>query len=228
MHRGTRKSVGAHRWSPPCGRKGNRSPAWRAPTIFIIALALLSGCTQTKGWLDKITPGGGQSSSGTVILGAPSADDYLETLYQLTTGDPATQAEIFADTESRSTLTPDPSTNLRFALVLATPGHSESDPELAQSMLRELLAKTALMTPAEIALAEIHLASVEDSIVQASELRRLRQSTSRQAQTEELAINQRIATVESENRTLRRDLAEAEEKLEAITNIERSIREQEQ
>ena len=204
------------------------SPAWRAPMVFIIALTLLSGCAQTKNWLDKITPGGGQSSSGTVILGAPSADDYLETLRQLTTGDPATQAEIFADSESRSTLTPDPSTNLRFALVLATPGHSESDPEHAQSMLRELLAQTALMTPAEIALAEIHLTSVEERIVRTSELRRLRLSTSRQAQTEQLAINQRIATVEAENRTLRRDLAEAEQKLEAITNIERSIREQAQ
>ena len=90
-------------------------------------------------------------------------------------------------------------------------------------MLRELLAQTLLMSPAEIALAEIHLTSVEARIVQASELRRLRQ-----AQTEDLAIDQRIATVEAENRTLRRDLAEAEDKLEAITTIERSIREQEQ
>ena len=214
MHRGTDKFVGAAL---------ALRPSLTAPTIFLITLALLSGCAQTKSWLDKITPGGGQSSSDSVILGAPSADDYLDTLYQLATGDPPTQAEIFADAESRATLTPDPSTNLRFALVLAIPGHPESDPELAQSMLRELLAQTLLMSPAEIALAEIHLTSVEARIVQASELRRLRQ-----AQTEDLAIDQRIATVEAENRTLRRDLAEAEDKLEAITTIERSIREQEQ
>ena len=199
-----------------------------APTIVLFTIALLTGCTQTKNWLDKVTPGGGHSTSGTVILGAPTADEYLETMYQLATGDPATQAEIYADAESRSTLTPDPSTNLAFALVLATPGHSESDPERAQSMFRELLTQTALMTPAEIALAEIHLKAVEERIVLGSETRRLRQSTSRQAQTEEQAINQRIATVEAENRSLRRDLAEAEGKLEAITNIERSIREQEQ
>ncbi len=199
-----------------------------ALTTLLISLALLTGCTQTKSWLDKVTRGGSNSSSSTVILGAPSADDYLETLHQLATGDPATQAEIYADAESRSTLTPDPSSNLGFALVLATPGHSESDPEHAQSLLRELLTQTALMTPAEIALAEIHLKTVEERIVLGSETRRLRLSSSRQAQTEEQAINQRIATVEAENRTLRRDLAEAEEKLEAITNIERSIREQEQ
>ncbi len=196
--------------------------------VTLAALALLSACAQTKGWLDKVTPGGGQSSSGTVILGAPSADDYLETLNSLATGDPATQAEIYADTESRSTLTPDPSTNLRFALVLATPGHSGSDPERAQSMLRELLTQTALMTNYEIALAEIHLKAVEERIVLSSEARRLREASSRQAQTEAQTLNQRIATVEAENRTLRQDLAEAQEKLDAITNIERSIRDQEQ
>lgn len=196
--------------------------------LMLTAIALLSGCAQTKDWLDKVIPGGGQSSSGTVILGAPSADDYLETLNLLTTGDPATQAEIFADAESHSTLTPDPSTNLRFALVLATPGHSESDPERAQSMLRELLTQTALMTGYEIALAEIHLNAVEERIVLSSEARRLRQASSRQAQTEEQALKQRIAAVEAENRSLRQGLDEAQEKLDAITNIERSIRDQEQ
>lgn len=197
-------------------------------TAVLIAVALLSGCAQTKSWLDKVTPGAAQSSSGTVILGAPSADEYLQTLDLLATGDPATQAEIYADAESRSTLTPDPSTNLRFALVLATPGHSESDPEQAQSMLRELLTQTALMTSYEIALAEIHLNAVEDRIVLGSEARRLRQASSRQAQTEEQALRQRLAAVEAENRTLRRGLDEAQEKLAAITNIERSIRDQEQ
>ena len=196
--------------------------------VMLTAFALLSGCAQTKDWLDRVTPGGDPSSSGTFILGAPTADDYLQTLNLLATGDPATQAEIYADTESRSTLTPDPSTNLRFALVLATPGHSWSDPERAQSMLRELLTQTALMTNYEIALAEIHLKAVEERIVLSSEARRLRQASSRRAQTEEQALNRRIAMVEAENRTLQQDLAEAQEKLDAITNIERSIRDQEQ
>jgi len=195
-------------------------------TLFVVSL--LVGCAQTKGWLDKVTPGGGSSSEGTIILGAPTADEYLITLQQLATGDPATQIEIFADAESRATLTPDPSTTLRFALVLGTPGHTEYDPEKAQSILRELLTQTALMTSAEIALGEIYLGLVEQSIVVGSEARRLRQSTSRQAQTEEQATTLRIANVEAENRRLRRALEEAEAKLDAISNIERDIRQQEQ
>jgi hypothetical protein len=39
-------------------------------------------------------------------------------------------------------------------------------------------------------------------------------------------VEQRLARVEAENRELRQSLAEAEQKLEAITSIERSIREQ--
>lgn len=200
--------------------------AIRVAVAALVATMLVS-CAQTKGWLDKVTPGG-KSSNESVVLSAPDADEYLRELALLATGDPATQIEIFADAESRATLTPDPSTILRFALVLATPGHSESDPERAQSMLRELLTQTALMTPAEIALAQIHLQTVEARIVLNSEARRLRQTSSRQSQTEEHAINQRIANVEAENRRLRRELDEAENKLEAITSIERSIREQDQ
>lgn len=193
--------------------------------VLLVAAALLSGCAQTKGWLDKVRPGS-DGSGDPAIAGTPGADDYLADLERLATGDPATQIEIVADAESRATLTPNPSTTLRYALVLATPGHSESDAQHAQSLLRELMAQAPLMTPVEVSLAQIYLQSVENRIVLESEARRLRQSTSRQAETEEQALNQRLATVEAENRRLRTELEDAQEKLEAITSIERSIREQ--
>ena len=194
----------------------------------LVAAVLLAGCAQTKSWIDRVSPGDDERGDDNVIVGAPNADDYLLELERLVTGDPATQIEIFADAESRSTLTPDPSTNLRFALILATPGHGETDPQRAQTMLRELLAQTPLMTPSEVALAQIYLEAVEEHIVLAAEARRLRQSSSRAARTEEQAINQRLANVEADNRRLRSELAEAENKLEAITSIEQSLRDQEQ
>ena len=191
--------------------------------IIAITIAMTSGCADMKGWLTgKRTADANEN----VILGAPEAGQYIQEMYQLTSGDPATQAEIYADAESAAQLTPGPSTRLRYALVLATPGHSASNPQEAQGMFRELLAATELMTPSETALATIHLKSVEQQIVLGAETRRLRSENTRAATTEEEAIAQRIATVESENRQLRRDLEEAEQKLEAITSIERSIREQ--
>lgn len=204
----------------------NRGLTERARRIALIAamMATMAGCAQVNDWLKGNRTARADSP---VILGAPGAEVYLKELHDLAAGDPATQAEIFADAESGAMLTPGPNTQLRFALVLATPGHPESNPEQAERLLREVLAQTELLTPAEISLATIHLNNVERFIIVNAEARRLRNSSSRAAQTEELAINQRLSNVEAENRRLRRDLEEAESKLEAITSIERSIREQE-
>ena len=190
--------------------------------------AVLSGCTQTRGWLDSVRGKDTAAADEQVLLGAPAADDYLAELSDLSSNDPALQAEIFADSQAGAQLTPNPSTKLRYALVLATPGHPESDPQQAQSILRELMAQPALMTPAEVALASIYLKSTEELILLSSETRRLRASTDRTQRTEAAAVNQRLATVEAENRRLRRELEEAEDKLDAITSIERSIRAQDQ
>ena len=205
------------------GNIGQFSARHRLVVITILA-ALFAGCAQTSDWLQGRSA---RKSTGGVILGAPAAGVYLEELRLLAAGDPATRAEIFADAAAAAKLTPGPNTQLRLALVLATPGHAESNPERAQSMLREVLTQTLLLTPAEIALATIHLNSVERMIVANAEARRLRTSSSRAARTEEQAVGQRLAVVEAENRQLRRELEEAEDKLEAITTIERSIREQE-
>jgi len=198
-----------------------------ATVVILLLTTVLSGCSQTKGWLNSVRAGSSTSDEH-VILGAPSADDYLKELHDLSSGDPALEAEIFADSRAAAQLTPNPSTNLRYALVLATPGHPETDPQQAQNLLRELLAQIELMTQAEISLATIYLASTEELMILSSEARRLRASSDRAQRTEEAAINQRLATVEADNRRLRRELEDAENKLDAITSIERSIRAQDQ
>lgn len=161
------------------------------------------------------------------ILGAPQVDYYLDELRLLASGDPAAQAEIYADAQSGAQLTPGPQTNLRFALVLATPGHPESDAAQAASMLREVLAAPALLTQAEIALAAVALGSAQELAAAQAEVQRLRAAASRNVQARDSAASQRLAALEADNQRLREQLRDAEEKLEAITTIERSIREQE-
>jgi hypothetical protein len=195
---------------------------WIAIAMLLVVV-LLSGCQSTTDWLRGRRTANAEDP---VIRGAPETNTYLTELFKLASGDPATQAEIYADAESAATLTPGTSTRLRYALVLATPGHSESDGLKAQSMLRELLSQQELMTNAEISLATIYLKDVESRIVLDAEARRLRAENNRTSSTEAEAVNQRIARVEAENRRLRESLADAEAKLEAITSIERSIREQ--
>ena len=204
-------------------RKATLTSRLKSIATLLILVTLMTGCAQMNDWLTGMRTA---MSKDNVILGAPGADQYIEEMYKIVNGDPATQAEIYADAESAAKLTPGPSTQLRFALVLATPGHSGSNPQQAQGVFRELLSQTELLTPSETALATIHLKAVEQLIVLGAETRRLRSAKSRAATTEEKAIARRIATVESENRRLRRSLEEAEQKLDAITTIERSLREQ--
>lgn len=200
------------------------SSTTRLFTIAVIIAALgLSGCESTSNWLKGRRTA---EASDPVLTSGSDAYSYLAELQQLAGGDPATQAEIYADAESAASLTPGPSTRLRYALVLATPGHSESNPVEAQSLFRELLSQTEMLTESETALATIFLNSAESSVVLGTEARRLRAENTRAATTEEAAIAQRISRVEAENRQLRQSLAEAESKLEALTSIERSIREQ--
>jgi hypothetical protein len=190
-----------------------------------MAAALVSGCAQTKSFFSGMSRS--DTSTGDAgILGAPEIDYYLDELSLLSSGDPAAQAEIYADAQSGSRLTPGPQTNLRYALVLGTPGHPESDAAQAASMLREVLAAPELLTETEIALASIALRSAEHLAVVEAEVQRLRASVSRANQARDTATSQRLATLEAENARLAQQLRDAEEKLEAITTIERSIREQ--
>lgn len=205
-------------------RQPGSTLASRCPRVaaLLLVVAVAPGCTSTKNWLQ----GRKTADAQPIVLGAPETDEYINDMYKLITGDPATQAEIYADSKSAAQLTPDPSTRLRYALVLATPGHSESSPDQAETLLRELLSQKELMSPGEISLATISLEQVEDRIMLGAETSRLRTENTRAASTEDAAVAQRIATVEAENRRLRQSLAEAEDKLEAITSIEKAIREQ--
>ena len=192
----------------------------------LAAVTVLAGCAQTKSFFSGMSRS--EAPAGDAgILGAPEIDYYLSELALLASGDPASQAEIFADAQSGAQLTPGPQTNLRFALVLAAPGHPGSNAQQGSSMLREVLAAPELLTEAEIGLATIHLRSAEQLAAAEAEVQRLRAAISRANQSRATATEQRLAVVEAENLQLRRDLAEAEQKLDAITTIERSIRDQE-
>ena len=168
---------------------------------FIVSAA--SGCAtagKATNWLTGKSP---PENEEHVVLGAPSADEYLRELNDLVAGDPDKQADIFADASSAARLTPGPSTDLRLGLVLATPGHPASDPVQAQRLLSGVLEQSELMTAAEISLARIALNSVDSVIVTNTQATRLQESTSRTARSEEQAISQRLATAEAENARLR-------------------------
>ncbi len=138
-------------------------------------------------------------------------------------GDPARQAELFQSAKDAADLTPTTSNRLKYALALATPGFSGSDPVAAQRQLAELLARPETLLPAERLLALVQLKEVEQRLILQAENTRMREEASHDSRDKLQAVNKRLAAESDENARLRKALDEARAKLEAVTHIERSI-----
>jgi hypothetical protein len=148
----------------------------------------------------------------------------LEMMSSLPQGDPARQAEMFQSAKDAADLTPTTSNKLKYALALATPGYSGSDPVAAQRQLAELLARPETLLPSERLLALVELKEVEQRLILQAENKRMRDDALHDDSRDKLqAINRRLAAESDENVKLRKALDEARAKLEAITHIERSI-----
>ncbi len=173
------------------------------PRLVAIALCLwLTGCSQVDWLLPK-------SSELNSLTG------YLETMQLLSTGDPATQAEVFQQALIAARNEPTPFNRLRLALAYAAPAHPSHDPRRAKTLLSELRATPAQLTESERQLVSAQLAQVEQVIWLSGENRSLKGGVAqKQRQTRELG------SVIDE---LQKELASAQSKLEAISNLERSI-----
>jgi len=148
----------------------------------------------------------------------------LEMMSSLPQGDPARQAEMFQAAKDAAELTPTTSNKLKYALALATPGFSGSDPVAAQRQLSELLARPETLLPIERLLALVELKEVEQRLILQAENKRMRDEALHDDSHDKLqALNRRLAAESDENVKLRKALEEARAKLEAITHIERSI-----
>ena len=187
----------------------------------LLTAAVLAGCSLTAGLNGPKNAVAPPMSRPQTDTGAIAAD--LEMMASLPQRDPAQQAEIFQAAKDAADLTPTTANRLRYALALATPGHSGADPVAAQRQLSELLAKPETLLAAERLLALVELKEVEQQLILGSENKRLRDEMPHDSHDKLAALNRRIAAETDENARLRKALDEARAKLDAVTHIERSI-----
>jgi len=147
----------------------------------------------------------------------------LDLMSALPQGDPARQAELFQSVKDAAELTPTTSNRLKYALALATPGYSGTDPVAAQRQLSELLARPETLLTVERLLATVELKEVEQRLILQAENKRLRDEAPPDDREKLQASTRRLAAESDENARLRKALDEARAKLEAVTHIERSI-----
>jgi hypothetical protein len=196
--------------------------------LTTLLLCLVGGCSSLGGSSDDR-----QSAPSTAPAARPAAAEgdgiavYLQTLRSLIEGDPVLQADVFRTVAAQADAAPTTTNRLMLALALATPTHPSSNAAEAQSLLSALLATGDALLPEEHVLALIHLKDVEQRLILDAEAERLqRAAAAATAQRNDRSAQQLQAALE-ENRQLRAALDEARAKLDAITNIERSIRERE-
>ena len=147
----------------------------------------------------------------------------LALISRLPQEDPASQAERFQAAKDAAQLTPTTSNRLRYALALATPGHSGSDPVAAERQLSQILARPETLLPEERMLATIELRQVEQRLILQAENRRLRAQAERAGRDRLAVADRRLAAEAAENARLRKSLDDALAKLDAVSHLERSI-----
>jgi hypothetical protein len=190
----------------------------------LVTLCALSGCGVLGGSLSNTKTPPPDEPEGKASDFGPIAP-LLELMTALPHGDPARQAELFQSAKDAASLAPTTSNRLRYALALAIPGHSGSDPVAAQRQLSELLARPETLLPDERLLALVELQDVDQRLILQAENQRLRDEASHDSRDKLQAANRRLQAESDENARLHKALDEARAKLEAVTHIERSINE---
>jgi hypothetical protein len=191
---------------------------------LLIASIALAACTSLGA--DRQNQETAAPVAQPAVGAADSLAVYLDTLRDLIEGDTVVQADVFRDVVAAADSAPTTTNRLRLAMAMATPAHPNTDAATAQRLLSELLAAADTLLPEERVLALIHLRDVEQRLILDAEAARLQSAAAAAAATPRNdGSAARLATALEENRELRLELDEANSKLEAITNIERSIRE---
>jgi hypothetical protein len=197
---------------------------WARLAVCVLAVCWISACGASGPFGREKQPAPSEPARAPLDLSPISP--LLEMMASLPQGDPARQAEMFQSAKDAAELTPTTSNKLKYALALATPGYSGSDPVAARRQLAELLARPETLLPVERLLALVELKEVEQRLILQAENKRMRDDASHDdndARDKLQAINRRLAAESDENVKLRKALDEARAKLEAITHIERSI-----
>lgn len=187
------------------------------PLVFVAALS--AGCNTVDDW-KGLKRGAKDSPSAPVMDDGQLVAGYLETLDRLGRGGAAQQAEILESTRGAYLAQASTQNRLRYAFVLAVPGHAASDAEGARRLLGEALATPETLLPSERALAELMVRDLDTRLALAQENAALRNGNSLGDRDRVAVLNRRLQQETAEKDRLRRELEEARAKLEAIAALE--------
>jgi hypothetical protein len=150
---------------------------------------------------------------------------YLATLADMAPGDPARQQATLATALAAAQQSPSAANRLRYALALGSAGRTGSDPVEAKRLVTEILAGPNDLAPEELELANACLREFDARVALYAELARQREESNQKLLAVDRSADKREEALTAENAKLRKRLAEAERKLEAVAEMERSLQE---
>ncbi|MFO1393265.1 MAG: hypothetical protein U1F09_05825 [Steroidobacteraceae bacterium] len=153
---------------------------------------------------------------------------YLDTLSAMAPGDSARQQAELASTLAAMQQSPSSANTLRYALAIGTAGQRNGNPADAKRLLTDLLAGPNDLSPEARELAAAYLREFESRAALGAELAKQREETEQKLRSNDSTAEKRADTLEAENARLKKQLAEAQRKLEAVAEMERSLQEQAQ
>ncbi len=182
--------------------------------LLILALGMTEVCAAK--------PSPATASQSTTPVG--TAVIHLTWMSELSGTDPAHQSDVMYEVEKSYTQAPTTVNTLRYAIALAVPGHPASNPQQAKKLLEQLLATPERMTSSELAVAITMLNVSDQWLKMQADNRRLAATVDDKAHAQANS-DRRMQSQAEEIARLHRALDAAQQKLDAIKDIERSISE---
>ena len=204
----------------------SRAPSpWQVRAIPI-AILLIAGLVATACQTDaeRVTTGSLPESPAAPSSGIPAAT-YLEALDGMAAGDAARQQATLLAARSAWQQAASPGNTLRYALVLGTPGHDDSNPLEASRLLNTLLATPGHLSPDEARLASAFQREFTARVSQYADLARARLESEAQMRAVEAEAQSRLDAMAADLTRVRRERDTIQEKLDAITDIEKTLME---
>jgi len=196
----------------------------RLSSCHLLLLLMLTGCAAvTPTHSPPPAPHNDNPSEDRDAAAAMLMGSTFQSMQHLSQAPPAEQAEILSAARSSFERTPQGSVQLRYAMLLAAPGHPGQNLTLAQTLLRQLAAQPETLMPVERAVAVIELAQIDRELGLRNENDRLQADSQRSDREHNLATQRRLQAEIDENTRLRKQLDDAQAKLDAIANIERNL-----
>ena len=187
------------------------------PGLFAVVL-LLAGCT---GMRPTEAPRPAQPRD--ITPKTVELSTYFDIFDRLAPGDVGRQTAELAALQAIAQQNPTSTNRLKYALAVGAAGRSDSNPIEAKRLISELLAEQHDLQPKEVSLANAFLREFDGRVALYADIARQREESDRRLRAVDADGDRRVAALNAEAQRLKKALADAERKLEAVAEMEKAL-----